>query len=263
MPFLRRQGKQKTANNETGRSRTVDGVRRKDGAGKKSRSLQLHDAKPFSGVFVSERTLTTLTPPTSLASVLSSSSCTSSESQESALIHWKSSGAKGHHRNSPLIAPDPDRLDDTDNNDNSNNTNIDEAQRLGMAMARSRHLPDTWYYSSNHILVNQERAKRTVAPLTRMRGLDEIARFHAQQMATTNKLHHLDLESLRHALKDLNCRRVGANVQRGESIRSIHDVMMNALSNKNNILDRRFTHMGMGTALGQDGQLYLCQIFRG
>ncbi|KAL7561940.1 hypothetical protein ACA910_005085 [Epithemia clementina (nom. ined.)] len=177
-----------------------------------------------------------------------------SDSNDFLCRSWKSSGDKCHNNNAPLIAQNPDKND---------GFVTDAARRLGMAMARSRKLPDTWYYSSNHILVNQERVQRTIAPLTRMIGLDEIARLHAEDMAEAEEVHHLDLEPLRLALENVNCHRLGVNVQRGESIRDIHDVMMQVLSNKNNILDRRFTHMGMGTAVDKDGRLYLCQIFRG
>ena len=39
----------------------------------------------------------------------------------------------------------------------------------------------------------------------------------------------------------------------------------NAKADRNNILDRRFTCMGMGTAKSPDenSKLYICQIFRG
>ncbi|KAL7556687.1 hypothetical protein ACA910_009654 [Epithemia clementina (nom. ined.)] len=223
---------------------------RKFADGKKSRSLQLDDAKPVSGVFVSGRTLTTKGshhPP---------SRCSfSSHSNDSICQSWKTSGDKGHNNNAPLIAQNPD--------DNDDDVITDAAQRLGMVMARSRKLPDTWYFSSNHILVNQERVQRTIAPLIRMTGLDEIARLHAEDMAQAGDVYYLDLEQLRRALENVNCHRLGVNVQRGTSIRDIHDVMMHAQSNKNNILDRRFTHMGMGTAVSHDGRLYLCQILRG
>ena len=254
--FLTRIGRR---NDEAKRRSTTDDSRKREaltkriaGRGRKSRSLKTNDStQPMSGVFASSRTLSTTTsPPPSQSSM-------SLGSSRGSLCHpgsWKSSGEKGHHRNSPLVAENPDREDDKI---------VDAAERLGMAMARSRKLPDTWYFSSNHILVNQERSKRVIAPLIRMRGLDDIARLHAEQMAAAEDLHHLDLDALRLALKDINYRRLGANVQRGESIRGIHAEMINVVSNKNNILDRRFTHMGMGTAIGKDGKLYLCQVYRG
>jgi len=243
MAFLRRSRQR----NQAKGSATTE----KPTGGRKSRSLLIDDSKPMSGVFVSSRTLQTASPPTSFSSMESSYS---SETQDLSPASWKTSGAKNHQRGAPLFVPDPDK---------ENQEILDPAEKLGMVMARARQLPDTWYFSSNHVLVNQERSKRTVAPLVRMRGLDEIARLHAEQMANEANVHHLDLDALRLALKDVNHRRLGANVQKGESIRGIHEVMMQTLSNKNNIVDRRFTHMGMGTATDENGTLYLCQVFRG
>lgn len=221
--------------------------------GRKTSSLQIDESKPFSGVFVSSRGLAgaSQSPPTSASSLASDASNSSNTS--CTRMSWKSSGAKDHQRGAPLFVSSPD------GGDNGINT----AERLSMVMERARQLPRASYYSSNHVLVNEERSNRTIAPLIRMHGLDQIARIHAQQMADLGKVHHLDLDALRLALK-MNHRRLGSNVQRGETIRKIHQKMMESSnSNKNNICDRRFTHMGCGTAVDSNGVLYLCQVFRG
>jgi hypothetical protein len=57
---------------------------------------------------------------------------------------------------------------------------------------RNLDLPGTTYYSNNQIMVNQERAKRLIAPLSRLAELDAIARDHAQAMATHQELFHSD-----------------------------------------------------------------------
>ena len=133
-----------------------------------------------------------------------------------------------------------------------------------------QHLPITKRHNKtkhnqrlHKVMVNQERSRRTIAPLIRMQALDELARTHAQQMADEDDVHHLNLDALREALEGCNQNRLGVNVQRGTSIRSIHETMMKTLSNKNNIVDRRFTHMGMGTAIGKSGKLYLCRLSQG
>jgi uncharacterized protein YkwD len=157
----------------------------------------------------------------------------------------------------PLMVIDPEKADQE--------TEIDPATALGKAMARSRNLPNTDYYSSNHILVNQERVKRVIAPLSRLRELDSLARDHAEAMANAQHLFHSDPCDIQSKFQR-PCRRMGENVAVGSNIRDIHVRMMkNTESNtdKNNILHRCYTHMGMATAKGADGQLYLCQIFRG
>jgi uncharacterized protein YkwD len=136
--------------------------------------------------------------------------------------------------------------------------NEDEADRI---MARSRDLPTTWYYSSNHVMVNRERTKRTIAPLVRMIELDEIAREHVEDMAEQNTTFHSDTSFLRMPFNQPA--RLGENVAKGRSIRKIHNQMMDSSSVTNNILDRRYTHFGMATAKASDGELFICQIFRG
>jgi hypothetical protein len=245
--------------------------------GKKSRSLLENDADTsLDGVYVSTRALiarmlenpddtdldsstssgvsSTSTSSYSLAaSSTSENSTDSGESSSAQSTSWKTSGTKDHNKNSPLIV---------NNLDEDEGPIEDEALALGIMMARSRRLPGTWYYSSNHILVNQERSRRTTAPLIRHRDLDELARAHAQDMADAQRLFHKSVDDMHDSLQ-LPCRRLGANVAKGKSIREIHYAMMRTLSDKNNMLDRRFTHMGMGTAKGPDGELYLCQVYRG
>jgi uncharacterized protein YkwD len=240
-----------------GKRRTL----KRDAPGRKSLSLQSNKdgTVKADGVFVSSRTLANrpLSPPSSMVSVSTSHSDTTSSlssSPSSPVTSWKSAGTKDHNRNAPLVVTNPD---------NSQEFIEDEVAHLGMIMTRNQRLPGTWYYSSNHILVNQERSRRTMAPLRRMVELDELARIHAEQIAQEGELRHVEPDALRYALTNIPYRRLGENVAKGENIRAIHNNMMSTLSNKNNIIDRRFTHFGIGTALGKDGELYLCQIFRG
>lgn len=182
----------------------------------------------------------------------SSTSIESESTVASRAFRWQSSGAIDHNKNVALVVSDPEHSVEIK----------DEAAELGLIMARSRHLPGTSYFSSNHIMVNEERSKRIIAPLVRLRALDEIAREYAERMAAGNSLFHSAPEELRSAFAR-RTRRFGENVARGENIRDMHKAMMKSKSDRNNILDRRYTHMGMATARGSDGRLYLCQIFRG
>jgi hypothetical protein len=139
---------------------------------------------------------------------------------------------------------------------------VDEAEAMGLILQRSRQLPSTWYYSSNHVMVNEERTKRVIAPLNRLSELDTIAREQAASMAVLGRLFHSDPRALCTIL-NRPARRMGENVAVGDNIRDIHKAMMKTKSDRRNILDRRYTHFGMGTAKGVDGKLYLCQVFRG
>jgi uncharacterized protein YkwD len=138
---------------------------------------------------------------------------------------------------------------------------LDEYAELGQIMAKDRRLPGTWYYSSNHILVNKERIKRNIHAITRLIELDALARERAEKMATECKIQHGDPEDIQIRLHP--CRRFGENVASGSCIRDIHKGMVQNDADRNNMLDRRYSYMGMGTAKGEDGILYLCQIFKG
>lgn len=203
------------------------------------------------GVFLSTKHLSTFEDDRTVSTESNSSSSSSSTSEQPG---WRSSGSRSHHRNAPLIASDPDHPGQVID---------DEAAELGVVLARSRDLPTTWYFSSNHIMINQERTAKLIAPLKRMRELDELAREQAQRMAEAKQVFHMKFEDLHESL-DVPSRRLGSNVAKGATIRKIHPAMMENRADRNNILDRRFTHFGMGTAKSPvDGQLYLCQIFRG
>jgi uncharacterized protein YkwD len=188
---------------------------------------------------------------------LSSASSSASSNLASPPPSWKSTERQSFLLNQPLIVVDVEKEEIE--------TNFDPAAALGHVMLRSRKLPGADYYSSNHILVNEERVKRVIAPLHRLRELDELARAHAEVMARGGRLFHSNPTDLSTKFSR-PFRQMGENVAAGGTIREIHKYMMrNADGNtdKYNILHRRYTHMGMATAKGADGQLYLCQIFRG
>jgi hypothetical protein len=58
-------------------------------------------------------------------------------------------------------------------------------------------------------------------------------------------------------------RRLGDNVAKGDTIREIRREMMTISSDANNILDSRYSHLGMATAKASDGELCICQILCG
>lgn len=167
------------------------------------------------------------------------------------LSNWRPSDFC-HSENVPLIVSDPE----------SPRNITDTAEELGRILARSRHLPSTSYFASNHIMVNQARSVKLIAPLHRLTGLDEIAKQHADKMAAEENVFHSSPSTIQEQFQR-PCRRLGENVAQGTDIRIIHAKMMQNTANRNNILDRRFTHMGMATSRGSDGSLYLCQVFRG
>jgi len=177
---------------------------------------------------------------------------------------WKASQTKGYHKHAPLIVPQTRRGSDCSSTTHSSESSLnwDPSAALGAMMARSRQLPQTTTFASNHIMINMQRQRYTVSPLVRMSDLDNLAREYAQEMATSGKLQRKDTVDLQAKLSRPS-RRLGMNVAVGKSIHQIHMAMKDSIGDMNNMIDRRYTQMGMGTARTSTGDLYLCQIYRG
>jgi len=115
---------------------------------------------------------------------------------------------------------------------------------------KEEEIHSTSYFASNHVLINRERMKRGLRPLTRNVAMDLLARKSAESMAESN------------GLKALPTTYVG-NVLRGETIRTIHRSTMLQKQGREraNILNPYFQDFGVGTCKGSDGMLYMCQLF--
>jgi hypothetical protein len=59
-----------------------------------------------------------------------------------------------------------------------------------------RKQPGIWYYSSNHVMINQERARRQIEPLIRLEELDEMALLRVEDMAAKDNLYFVNPEWL-------------------------------------------------------------------
>jgi uncharacterized protein YkwD len=122
---------------------------------------------------------------------------------------------------------------------------------------------DTWYFSSNHVLVNRERVERGIPALRRSIRLDELARDQAQQLAEARVLVVTAVTSMKSAAATPSIL-PGNNTFRGQSIRQIHQDTMcreETCIERENILNADFNEFGMATKKGTDGLLYLVQFF--
>jgi len=83
-----------------------------------------------------------------------------------------SSGSADHHKGAPRIAKNfsQSRI-------NPDQIQLSDDELAGRIMLKSRTLPkNSGYFSSNHVMINNERTKRGIAPRKRMPAFDEIAR---------------------------------------------------------------------------------------
>jgi len=134
------------------------------------------------------------------------------------------------------------------NRDTTRRGKADSLHDLVQYSAEEIH--STSYFASNHVLVNRERMKRGLRPLTRNVAMDTLARESAEAMASSE------------GSAPLRTTYVG-NVLRGESIRAVHRaVVLNKQGRERaNMLNPYFQDFGVGTAKGKDGMLYVCQLY--
>merc|ERR1712176_970319 len=120
-------------------------------------------------------------------------------------------------------------------------------------------------YANNHVMVNITRERRGLRPLHRSRRLDGIAREHAEYMAKIGKIVHITATAASTTEEDLKkmlgTRYAGETVLRGESTSKMHMFAVQKKSMRNIMMDTKFNMMGMATAKGSDGFLYLCQLY--
>lgn len=103
-------------------------------------------------------------------------------------------------------------------------------------------------------LVNQERSKRGMRPLSYDSSLTGTARRHSDRMAAEGRLYHntSELRSEEFARRNGYPLMVGENVGEGPTVRWLHDAFMNSPSHRDNIIERRYTSMGIGVTVSDD-----------
>jgi hypothetical protein len=116
-------------------------------------------------------------------------------------------------------------------------------------------LPNTSYYATGHVIVNRSRMEKGLKPLARNREMDEVARKYAGEMAAGSILVWRRPTKLPYQ----------GYIWRGASILSVHEEVMEDErgSARAHILHPAFEKIGVGTAKGSDGMLYLCELYDG
>lgn len=106
------------------------------------------------------------------------------------------------------------------------------------------------------ILVNQQRAEQGMAPLRSDPSLVRAARAHSARMATTGRIWHTP--SLHAAAK--GWRVLGENVALASAPNDTVRYFMGSPEHRDLILDRLFTHAGVGVTR-RDGSLFVTVFF--
>lgn len=107
-------------------------------------------------------------------------------------------------------------------------------------------------------LTNQARVERGLdAALQVAPDLTAVARSHTARMADDDHLHHNPALTADVSGWDI----VGENVGRGPSVAALHRALMGSPSHRANILDERYTQIGIGIDV-RDGTVWVTQVFR-
>ena len=104
--------------------------------------------------------------------------------------------------------------------------------------------------------INDERSSRSIATLSWNDELARVARRHSQEMADQNNLHH----NAHLGNEVQGWQAVGENVGSGGSVDDLHSAFMNSTAHRDNILDRDYTELGVGT-VWKDGTLWVTEVF--
>jgi len=138
---------------------------------------------------------------------------------------------------------------------------------LSVLKEKRKRLPGSFYFANNHVLINNERMNYIILPLMRDIELDNIASNHAKLMSIEQSCEHSDIEQLMSkVLGPMPYRKIGENVCHGKSIAEIHDKIIHNpkyIADRNNMCDRGFTSFGVGVATSSNGEIYVCQIYKG
>ncbi|MDB8791140.1 CAP domain-containing protein [Romboutsia sp. 1001216sp1] len=149
----------------------------------------------------------------------------------------------------------------------SNNTNVDNKPSTpDNSTAQSGNFSS--YQREIVNIVNAERSKRGLAPLTLDSSLSNVATKKSQDMINRGYFDHNSptYGSPFDMMKQfgINYKAAGENIAMGQ--KDPQDVMnswMNSDGHRKNILGPNFTHIGVGIAKASNGQLYWTQMFIG
>lgn len=101
-------------------------------------------------------------------------------------------------------------------------------------------------------LVNAERVQRDIQPLTQRGDVTDIAMRWSGSMAQAGELSHNDAYFSNESRRRLDARALGENVARASTIDQAHQALMASEHHRDNILDARFSAVGIG-AVFRDG----------
>ncbi len=111
-----------------------------------------------------------------------------------------------------------------------------------------------------HAKVNEARQGQ-MAPLRSDSRLVEVARDQAERMRDQGRIFHNPNNGADVEAQGVDWERVGENVGVGPNAADVQRAFMNSSPHRANILDPRFTELGVGVAVASNGRVYVAQVF--
>lgn len=109
-------------------------------------------------------------------------------------------------------------------------------------------------------MLNQERSSRGLPPFTRRDDVDRVAAAWSDRLADAGELSHNDAYFSEQSRRDHDGKALGENVARDAEAQSAHQNLMASPRHRDNILDARFTVVGLG-ATYRDGSWWITEDF--
>jgi uncharacterized protein YkwD len=112
-------------------------------------------------------------------------------------------------------------------------------------------------------LTNADRAEAGLDPLTLSLHVSRHARRHSRQMAEAGFIFHSTVGQLRRYIEGHKWSIIGENIGSGGSLVSLEEAFMASKPHRENILNPKFKHIGVGVIRDDDDVLWLTIIFWG
>lgn len=113
-------------------------------------------------------------------------------------------------------------------------------------------------------MLNEARASEGLRLLARDERLERAAASHARQMLLQRRVAHdlgagTPLQRIQN--EGLSPSIAGENVARASTVQRAHRALWASPSHRGNVLDGRFTHVGISVEVADDGSVWVCQVF--
>lgn len=149
-------------------------------------------------------------------------------------------------------------LNAVENNTSVRNLAVNQVTQDESSLDMSHAKISPW---SRHAMINKLRFG--LHPLARHRELDNLAQDHAKAMAKESRVFHSNVEELCAKLSEQPKNRLGENVFKGKSQKKLDRAMTELAADYTNLIDPRYTHMGLGVARDSKGVAYQCILLQG